>query len=160
MRIAVPLDGIDADGDSVELVGLASSPAQGRVTEVGANYLDYEAFDTAAGVDVFRYEVRDRLGKTGVATVRVGIAPPESVNQAPYAVKDSLVVRPGREVAVPVLANDSDPEGDQISLVPNGLIVPDVEGLEARVVGDRVVVTAPIARWRPRSSTRSAMRAD
>ena len=50
----------------------------------------------------------------------------------PYAVKDSLVVRPGREVAVPVLANDSDPEGDQIGLVSDGLIMPEgVPGLDA-----------------------------
>lgn len=143
VRIPVPTDGLDPDGDSVELLGLASSPTLGGIVEVGPNYFDYEAFEDSAGVDTFRYEVRDRLGKTGVGTVRVGIAPPESINQPPYAVKDSLIVRPGREVAVPVLANDSDPEGDQIALVASGLILPDVEGLDARVLGDRVIVTAP-----------------
>ena len=143
VRIHVPTDGIDPDGDSVELIGLASSPSLGGIVEVGPNYFDYEAFESSTGVDTFRYEVRDRLGKSGLATVRVGIAPPEAVNQPPYAVKDSLVVRPGREVAVPVLANDSDPEGDPIALVPDGLILPDVEGLDARVLGDRVIVTAP-----------------
>ncbi|MFG6402260.1 Ig-like domain-containing protein [Microbacterium sp. P04] len=143
VRIAVPLDGLDADGDSVELIGIDSAPTKGQVTEVGANFLVYDAFDDAAGVDAFTYRVRDRAGAEATASIRVGIAPAEAANQAPYAVKDSVIMRPGREVAVPVLANDSDPEGDSISLQSNGLILPEVDGLDARVVGDRVVVTSP-----------------
>lgn len=140
VNIAVPLDGIDTDGDSVELVGIESSPSKGRITN-GPNYFTYEASDGASGVDVFKYRVRDRLGAEGVATIRVGIAPAEQINQPPYAVKDAVVVRPGREIAVPVLANDSDPEGDKVSLLKDGLELP--EGLEARVSGDRVLVQAP-----------------
>ena len=144
--ISIPLDGIDADGDSVELVGLASAPSKGRIVETAADYLTYEAFDDASGVDTFTYRVRDRLGKEGTAPIRVGIAPPEAANQPPYAVKDSVVMRPGRSVAVPVLANDSDPEGDHPVLVANGIVLPDgVDGLDAEVVGDRVVVHAPDA---------------
>ncbi|MFC4140726.1 MULTISPECIES: fibronectin type III domain-containing protein, partial [unclassified Microbacterium] len=98
----------------------------------------------STGTDTFTYKVRDNLGKEGIATVHVGIAPGEDVNQAPYAVKDAVVVRPGREVAVPVLANDSDPEGDQISLVKKGIKLPEgVAGLDGRVSGDRVLVQAP-----------------
>jgi hypothetical protein len=141
--IAVPLDGIDADGDSVELLDISSSPTKGRILEVAQDYFTYEAFDDSTGVDVFKYLVRDRLGKEGTATVRVGIAPAEQVNQAPYAVKDAVVVRPGREIAVPVMLNDSDPEGDEVSLVKNGLEVPAIDGLSARVSGDRVLVQAP-----------------
>ena len=81
----------------------------------------YEAFDDSAGADAFTYRVRDRLGKEATASIRVGIAPAPSVNQAPYAVKDAVVMRPGRAVAVPVLANDSDPEGDDLTLVSDGL---------------------------------------
>ncbi|CAH0214626.1 hypothetical protein SRABI76_02353 [Microbacterium oxydans] len=142
-NIAVPLDGIDADGDSVELIDIASSPKKGRITETASNYFSYEAFDDSSGVDVFEYRVRDRLGKEGIATIRVGIAPGEETNQAPYAVKDAVVVRPGREIAVPVLENDSDPEGDEISLVKDGLEVPTDTGITARVSGDRVLVQAP-----------------
>ncbi|MDQ0726930.1 hypothetical protein QFZ21_001930 [Microbacterium sp. W4I20] len=141
VNIAVPLDGIDADGDSVELIGIDSSPTKGRITAVGPNYFTFEAAADASGVDVFKYRVRDRLGKEGIATIRVGIAPAEQVNQPPYAVKDAVVVRPGREIAVPVLENDSDPEGDKLALVKDGLEVPDQ--LEARVSGDRVILTVP-----------------
>ncbi len=142
-NIAVPLDGIDADGDSVELIGLASNPKKGRITEVAQNYFVYEAYADSAGVDTFSYRVRDRLGKEGTATIRVGVAPAEEMNQAPYAVKDAVVVRPGREIAVPVMLNDSDPEGDKIALVEDGLVMPEDSGLEARVSGDRVLVQAP-----------------
>jgi hypothetical protein len=142
-NIAIPLDGIDQDGDSVELLGLDSSPAKGLVT-VEQDYLVYEAFEDSTGTDTFTYKVRDNLGKEGTATVTVGIAPTEKVNQSPYAVKDAVVVRPGREVAVPVLANDSDPEGDKIALVKNGITAPkDVPGFSARVSGDRILVQAP-----------------
>ncbi|WP_308492629.1 Ig-like domain-containing protein [Microbacterium terrisoli] len=143
-RIHVPLDGIDPDGDSVQLVGLASAPQKGRV-EVGPDYLDYQAIGSTTGEDSFTYRVRDRLGKQATATVHVGIAPASTTNQSPYAVKDTVIMRPGRQVAVPVLANDSDPDGDQFGLVPDGLTVPDAPGLSAEVRGDRVVVTAPNA---------------
>lgn len=142
-NIAVPLDGIDEDGDSVELIGLASNPKKGRITEVAQNYFVYEAYADSSGVDTFSYRVRDRLGKEGTATIRVGVAPAEEMNQAPYAVKDAVVVRPGREIAVPVMLNDSDPEGDEIALVKEGLVLGDESGLDARVSGDRVLVQAP-----------------
>ena len=143
-QIAVPLNSIDPDGDSVELVGIDSAPAKGKVASVEKDHLVYEAFPDSVGVDTFSYRVRDRLGAESTATIRVGIAAAEEVNQAPYAVTDSLFVRPGREVAVPVLANDSDPDGDQIGLVGDGLILPDdVPDMSADVLGDRVIVTAP-----------------
>ncbi len=63
MRIPVPLDGLDAEGDSVELVGLDSAPKQGQVTEIGSNFLTYDAFGKSSGIDTFTYKVRDRLGK-------------------------------------------------------------------------------------------------
>ncbi|WP_227468220.1 Ig-like domain-containing protein [Microbacterium sp. YJN-G] len=143
MNIPIPLDGLDADGDSVELIGVDTAPTKGRVSEQGTNYLTYGAFEDSTGVDAFTYRVRDRLGKEGTATIRVGIAPPEAMNQPPYAVNDAVVVRPGRSVSVPVLANDSDPEGDQIGLVDDLLLPDGVDGLSAEISGDRVVIQVP-----------------
>ncbi|OJU40809.1 MAG: hypothetical protein BGN97_16610 [Microbacterium sp. 69-10] len=143
IRIPVPLDGIDVDGDSVELLGQDIAPTKGRITETGGDFLEYEAFKGSAGVDTIVYRVRDRLGGEGTATIRVGIAPAEATNQAPFAVKDTVVVRPGRSVAVPVLANDSDPEGDEIRLVKDGIETPKDSGITARASGDRVVVKVP-----------------
>src|SRR5690606_21524177 len=122
---------------------LDSNPKKGRITEVAQNYFVYEAFADSTGVDTFSYRVRDRLGKEGTATIRVGVAPAEDMNQAPSAVKDAVVVRPGRETAVPVMLNASDPEGDTLSLLEDALQLPEENDLTARVSGDRVLVQAP-----------------
>ncbi|MGK9222243.1 MULTISPECIES: Ig-like domain-containing protein [unclassified Microbacterium] len=142
-NIPIPLNGIDPDGDSVELVEPASAAKRGTIDEVAVDHLVYRAYDDAAGLDTFTYRVRDALGAEAIGTIRVGVAPAESANQAPYAVTDSLHVRPGRIVAVPVLANDSDPEGKQLLVVPDGLVVPDVDGLEAETLPGHVEITAP-----------------
>ncbi|WP_156761555.1 Ig-like domain-containing protein [Microbacterium karelineae] len=145
VTIPIPLDGLDPDGDSVEVIGLASAPEKGRIVEFGADSVEYEALRHASGVDSFTYRVRDALGAEAVATVRVGIAPPSAENQAPYAVRDSLAMRPDRIVAAPVLTNDSDPDGDRIGLVPgaDGLVLADDAEIDAEIVGNRVTVTAP-----------------
>jgi len=136
-RIAIPLTGIDPDGDSVELLGLGRAPARGRVTAVGDGWIEYEAARGASGTDSFTYQVADRFGATAEGTVLVGIAPPLFANQPPVAVDDHRVVRPNREVSVPVLANDVDPEGDTLGLYGK----PEAsDGIEATYDKDQVVV--------------------
>ncbi|SMQ75451.1 Ig-like domain-containing protein [Agreia sp. VKM Ac-1783] len=141
VRIPIPLDGIDPDGDSVELVGQDGAPTKGRITEVGQSWLEYEAYPTSVGTDVFTYTVRDRKGAEASATILVGIVPSSSANQRPYAVRDTVSVRPGRSVSVDVLANDSDPDGDPIAIQKNGLDVPD--GMTGKIERGRVTVTVP-----------------
>ena len=115
--IAVPLDGIDAEGDSVTLVGPGSSPRLGTV-ETGPSALTYTAGATVSGTDVFTYTVRDRLGKTATATVRVGVAPAATSNQRPVAVPDQVNIRPGTLVSIPVLDNDVDPDSNDLNWLP------------------------------------------
>lgn len=121
-RIPVPLTGIDPDGDSVSLVGVQQVPSMGTVT-VGAGWFNYTPDEGAAGTDSFTYIVEDRFGKQATARVRVGVAPPTTVNQPPVAVEDSVRVRPSRSIGVDVLANDSDPDGDPIAIIPDQLDV-------------------------------------
>ncbi|WP_052510809.1 Ig-like domain-containing protein [Crystallibacter crystallopoietes] len=140
VRIPVPLNGIDPNGDSVSLTGIAKAPAQGTAL-LGSTYIDYVAADVARGTDTFTYSVTDRLGATNTATVRVGIAPAGETNRAPLPVDDFRELRPGRAVALDVLANDADPDGDRLALVPDGL---DADGrLGAEVRQDRVWLTTP-----------------
>ncbi|WPO86776.1 Ig-like domain-containing protein [Herbiconiux sp. KACC 21604] len=141
VRIPIPLNGIDPDGDSVELIGQSSAPAKGRITEVGESWLVYEAYPSSVGTDTFTYAVQDRLGGLATATIQVGIIPASDSNQPPYALKDTVQARPGRTLAVDVMANDSDPDGDPIAIRENGLEVPD--GVTASIEGGRVMVTAP-----------------
>ncbi|WP_104082174.1 Ig-like domain-containing protein [Cryobacterium sp. Y11] len=141
VRIPIPLGQIDPDGDSVHLVGQGSAPTKGRIVEVGDSWLGYEAFADSVGTDSFSYVVRDRLGAEAQASILVGIARPGSTNQKPYAVKDAVSARPDRQLAVPVLVNDTDPDGDALTLVADGLTVPG--GLTATVNGERIVLQTP-----------------
>ncbi|MDN6428895.1 MAG: cadherin-like domain-containing protein, partial [Propionibacterium sp.] len=140
-RIPVPLNGIDPDGDSVTLVGIAQAPQKGTVA-LGVDWLEYTPASSTTGTDVFTYIVEDRQGKQATARVRVGIAPPSDTNQNPTAVRDTVLVRPDRQVAVAVLANDIDADGDPLSLVPDSLGPAD-SGLLASQRGNLVVVTSP-----------------
>nr|WP_253182712.1 Ig-like domain-containing protein [Arthrobacter sp. SW1] len=142
-RIPVPLDGIDADGDSVQLTGIDKAPAAGTAV-VKDGYLEYTAGADSAGTDTFSYRVRDRIGAENTGTVLVGIAPPNADNQKPLAVDDAVDVRPGRRIAVPALGNDSDPDGDPIALVTNALEAGPGLSAEAGQAG-QVLVTAPSA---------------
>ncbi|WP_455835183.1 Ig-like domain-containing protein [Pseudarthrobacter siccitolerans] len=139
-RISIPLDGIDPDGDSVSLIGLEQAPGKGTAT-VGATYIEYTASQNASGQDLFSYVVEDRFGARSTASVVVGIAPASGSNQTPVAVEDTITVLPGRHVAADVLSNDSDPDGDTVSLTGNGLEAA-VE-LAAEVKDGRVQLTAP-----------------
>uniref|UniRef100_UPI00374F2F9A Ig-like domain-containing protein n=1 Tax=Psychromicrobium sp. YIM B11713 TaxID=3145233 RepID=UPI00374F2F9A len=140
-QIQVPLDGIDPDGDSVELVGIDQPPSLGTAT-VGSNYISYIAATSAAGTDTFSYRVRDRLGAESTGTVRVGVAPIEVTNHPPVANDDEISMRPGRNVALDVLLNDSDPDGDPLKVDKNAFNGP--ESLKPRVSDQgRVILTSP-----------------
>lgn len=118
VRIPVPTTGIDPDGDSVMLVGAASPmPTLGEITSANGEWIEYTPFDDSVGTDRFRYQVMDRDGAIGTAEVLIGVAAPSEKNQAPYAVDDAVEVRPDREVQIPVLDNDTDPEGDSLHVV-------------------------------------------
>ena len=142
VRIPIPLDGVDPDGDSVELAG-ASGARLGSVTHDGS-HLTYEAGKTASGTDTFSYTVRDRFGAEATGTVRVGVAPTPSQNQAPVAVPDEIAARPGTRLEIPATANDVDPDGDKILIVADS-VEPITQGWdpEAEIDGQLVAVTTP-----------------
>jgi len=143
VRIDIPLDGIDPDGDSVQLIGQESSPEKGGVVAVGATTIDYEAGDYSAGTDTFTYTVMDALGARATGTVRVGISPRGDGTRNPVAIEDEVNVRPGATVSVQVLANDSDPDGSPLRVVS---VQPNDETLTAEIDEDTIVdITAPTA---------------
>ncbi|WP_369370940.1 Ig-like domain-containing protein [Promicromonospora sp. Populi] len=140
VRIPLPLNGTDPDGDYVTLSSISAAPSQGNATIVDG-FVDYKAAVDAAGLDTFTYQVADTRGALGEGLVRVGIAPAPAANQPPQATDDETTVRPGRTVAVSALENDTDPDGDQIGLYTDGF--EGIGDLEPKAVEDDVVVTAP-----------------
>ncbi|MBT2499659.1 tandem-95 repeat protein [Agromyces sp. ISL-38] len=141
VKIDVPLDGLDPDGDSVVLTGIKAAPSLGRVADQTSTSFTYEAFAGSTGTDTFTYEVRDTQGEVAVGTIRIGVIPRPAVALPPKAVDDTVEMKPGRTASVEVLLNDSDPSG--YSLKVTGLAEVD-EGIKAKVREQRrVVVTAP-----------------
>lgn len=140
VTIPIPLEGIDAEGDSVTLVGMASSARLGTVTQVGSNF-EYTPGNDVQGTDSFTYVVEDALGKQAIGGIRVGVAPRPSLNQAPVAMPDSVRVRPGAKVSVAVLANDIDPDGDPLTLAQGSVSAP--AGIDVTERAGRIVFTAP-----------------
>lgn len=140
VRITIPLVGIDGDGDGVTLLGVATAPTKGTITQVGADYLEYEALAGEVGTDTFTYAVEDWVGQRAVATVRVGIAPQPTGASPVVARDDEVTVRPGQRVEVRVLANDVDSGGGELTLDP---VLELPAGVDAKVDGRRVIVQAP-----------------
>lgn len=142
VRITVPLSGIDPDGDSVQFIGQETNPQKGAVIASGADWMDFQAGDYAAGTDSFSYSVVDALGARATGTVRVGIAARVEGARNPVAVEDDVTARPGRTLSVQVLANDSDPDGSPLSVTA----VTSLDGkAKAKLSGPVVTVTAPKA---------------
>ncbi|HWU46582.1 MAG TPA: Ig-like domain-containing protein [Humibacter sp.] len=139
--VDVPLSGIDPDGDSVTLNGIARQPTLGRISKSTSTSFDYEAYETSGGTDTFTYSVTDTYGKSAIGTVRVGVIPRPAQIAPPIAVNDTVQVKPGKTAAVPVLANDSDPNGYTIALSKK-LTQVDA-ALTASVHGPIVLVRAP-----------------
>jgi hypothetical protein len=142
IRIDLPLQRIDPDGDSTQLLGQPNGAALGTIEEFGPDYIVYSAAPAAAGTDTFTYQVYDAFGATGTADIRIAVIPRPDQLSAPSAVPDSVSVRPGRIAQVDLTANDSDPQGSRIEVEPDLIDVPD--DIDAKVVGGRyLVLTAP-----------------
>ena len=139
--VPIPLDGIDPDGDSVTLVGIASAPAQGVIASVAGNQIVYDPAGQVAGAVGFTYTVRDRGGAEAVGKVTVGVAPAGASNSPPVAVTDQIDVRPGAAMSPAVLANDYDPDGDAIALVDGSAAT--TQGFQISTISGRVTLTAP-----------------
>ncbi|MBX3689110.1 Ig-like domain-containing protein [Dokdonella sp.] len=103
----------DPDGDTLSVTAHTQA-ANGTVVANG-NLLSYTPNSGYSGGDQFTYTVSDGHGNTAVASVRVTVRPP--LNRPPVANNDAANVASGGTVAVTVLANDYDPDGDPITLV-------------------------------------------
>ena len=102
----------DSDGDHVSFAGF-TQPTHGTLVDNGDGTLTYTPNSGFLGVDSFTYTASD--GEDGTqATVTVAVADPTST--PPVAVDDSVTTAEDTPVVIAVLANDSDPDSDPLSL--------------------------------------------
>ncbi|SDO40106.1 Fibronectin type III domain-containing protein [Nakamurella panacisegetis] len=141
ITVALPLDGIDPDGDWVVTSSLQQPEAPlGSVSLSGADSLSYTAFRTP-GVDRISYRVTDPYGKTAVGTATVLVVPPLQEAAPPIAPDLSASVRPGRSIRIEPLASVVDPGGRSVTFASPAFEAPS--GVSVVRDGDGLVVTAP-----------------
>ncbi|MEV6297904.1 Ig-like domain-containing protein [Actinoplanes sp. NPDC051861] len=101
-------DDDDPNGDPVTM-SITAPPAHGTVTVGADRRIRYAP--GALGADQFDYTLSDGQGSS-TATVTIGV-----VNSAPVARADSVATDTNAAITVDVLANDDDPNGDNVALV-------------------------------------------
>lgn len=95
-----------------------------KATLIEHRQLRVEATKELSGAQEIRYAVSDGLD-TAWGSVVVRQAREAQANRPPVAAKDRVTVRAGAVASVPVLDNDHDPDGDSLSLISEGLVIPD-----------------------------------
>ncbi len=123
----------DADGDELHVSSVGSG-AHGT-TAIEGGQLRYTPEIGFTGADVFDYVVSDATGRLDTASVHVVVA---EVNHRPVAADDHATVEEDGSVTIPVLANDTDADGDSLSV--KSIFIPgDMHG-DATPDGDSVMV--------------------
>lgn len=103
----------DADGNALSVTSV-TAPSNGSVTFNANGTVTYTPDANWSGTASFTYQISDGNGGTDTATVTVTVDP---VNDAPTAAADSASTAEDTPVSHNVLTNDSDPDGDSLSLV-------------------------------------------
>ena len=120
----------DPNGDTLTITEVTRA-AHGSVV-IANDELVYSYQDDFAGTDTFAYTIVDGHGGSSTADVAVTVT-----NTKPTASNDDAATDPAKSVTIDVLANDSDPNGDAISLVS---VANPAHG-SATIVGEKVVYT-------------------
>ena len=102
----------DPDGGTLT-ISAVTPPANGSAIIVGGQ-VRYTPTTGYLGPDSFTYTITDGQGGSATATVRVTVALP---NRAPIANNDFYVVYFNTPLTANVLANDSDPDGDPLTIL-------------------------------------------
>lgn len=135
INISVLANDTDVEGDSFTVTAVTQG-TNGTVVIEADNTITYTPDSAFSGSDSFTYTVTDEHGASSIGTVNVGVA---FVNLAPEAVADAYTVAEDGTLdtvalALPgVLANDSDPNGDPLTVslqvdVSNGTLNLNADG--------------------------------
>ena len=105
----------DADGDALSVQSATAS--SGSVTINTDGTLTYSPVAGFSGTDAITYTISDGQGGSATASVAVTVDAAETPNIAPIAVDDNVTTAHGTAVTIDVLGNDSDPDGDPLTVM-------------------------------------------
>ncbi len=112
VNVAVLANDSDPDGDTL-IIQSVTQPAHGTATINANGTVRYAPAQDYQGPDSFSYTISDGNGGTATALVTVTVTP---VNDPPVARPDAATTPEDTPVSIPVLANDSDPDGDTLAI--------------------------------------------
>ncbi|HQI84959.1 MAG TPA: tandem-95 repeat protein [Anaerolineae bacterium] len=110
-----PVYANDVDDAVLTVTGLGT-PAHGTATTTDIT-ITYTPTLNFNGTDTFTYTVYDQGGLQATARITVSVG---SVNDPPVAVNDSATTNEDTPITLTVLGNDSDPDGQMLSIVAVG----------------------------------------
>lgn len=109
--IDVRANDTDPDGDTLT-ISAVTTPAKGSAA-IANGKITYTANVGATGTDSFSYTIVDGRGGSSSANVSITSF---VANTAPTAVTDPVTAAPGVATTVNVRANDTDPDGDTLTI--------------------------------------------
>jgi hypothetical protein len=120
----------DVDGDALTITGYDAVSAAGGTVVCAAGVCTYTPPPDYSGLDSFTYMVDDGNGGSATATVALNVV---GVNDPPGIVDDPVVTSEDVPLVVAVLANDTDPEADTLTIdfftqPPNGTVTDNGDG--------------------------------
>lgn len=130
----------DPEGDSFTLVAV-STPAHGTAS-ISGDRISYTPNPGFFGSDQFTYTIQDGFGRQSTATVLVTV---DETNLPPVAVDDLAFTKKDTSVVIDVLANDSDPNGDPLTIIQ--IIQPENKMGTVEINGDGTVTYIPMPNW-------------
>ncbi|MEP7183177.1 MAG: Ig-like domain-containing protein [Betaproteobacteria bacterium] len=102
----------DPDGDALKIVSV-TAPAHGTATISGGK-VSYVSAPGYGGTDTFSYTIADPKGLTSTAAVTITVV---QTNHPPVANNDFAIAHYNQPVTIDVLANDTDPDGDALTVI-------------------------------------------
>lgn len=121
MEIDVLGNDSDPDNDSLEITSITSQPSEGSVSIIdGGDRVQYTPPSNYTGSVTFEYKVSDGNGGTDTAEVTINVTD-NDCNSSPNADDDGnndaqICSGTGSPIDINVLNNDSDPDGDNLSI--------------------------------------------
>jgi len=139
VAVGVDLNASDIDGNTLSY-SVASAPGHGTLSGTGS-HLTYTPNALFFGTDSFTYLANDGSMNSNVARVTIGV---RHVNHPPVANPDTATVRQGDTVNIPVLSNDTDADGDALSVVS---VTQGAQGAQVSINADGTVLYRAPLYW-------------
>lgn len=114
--VRVLLNDYDPEGGPLRVVGVAEAPGASLRVGPGGQEIFVTVAATATTGFSFGYDVVDEAGNRNASFVQVRLVPEGEANRPPIARPDVARTRVDSAVTIPVLANDTDPDGDPLRL--------------------------------------------